>query len=57
MAPSSFDALPAVWAHARTGAEFLVVARGRMEQNLRTELLDAGFNIVGRRGRARHRAA
>ncbi len=46
VAPSSFDALPAVWAHARLGTEFLVVARGRMEQNLRTELLDAGFNIV-----------
>ncbi len=47
VAPSSFDALPAVWAHARTGAEFLVVAGSRMEQHLRTELLDAGFNIVG----------
>ncbi len=46
VAPSSFDALPSVWAHARTGAEFLVVASGRMEQNLHTELLDAGFNIV-----------
>jgi acyl-coenzyme A synthetase/AMP-(fatty) acid ligase len=46
VAPSSFDALPSVWAHARSGAEFLVVARGRMEQNLRTELLDAGFNVV-----------
>jgi acyl-coenzyme A synthetase/AMP-(fatty) acid ligase len=46
VAASSFDALPAVWAHARTGAEFLVVARGRMEQNLRTELLDGGFNVV-----------
>ncbi len=45
--PSSFDALPAVWAHARTGAELLVVARGRMEQGLRTELLDAGFTLVG----------
>jgi acyl-coenzyme A synthetase/AMP-(fatty) acid ligase len=47
VAPSSFDALPAVWAHARTRAEFVVVAQGRMEQNLRAELLDAGFNIVG----------
>jgi acyl-coenzyme A synthetase/AMP-(fatty) acid ligase len=46
VAPSSFDALSSVWAHARTGAEFLVVARGRMEQNLRAELLDGGFNIV-----------
>ena len=47
VAPSSFDALPAVWAHARTRAEFLVVAQQRMEQNLRTELLDGGFSIVG----------
>ncbi len=46
VAPSSFDALPSVWAHARTGAEFVVVARGRMEQNLRAELLEGGFNIV-----------
>ena len=46
VAPSSFDALAAVHAHARTGAEFLVVARGRMEQHLRAELLDAGFNVV-----------
>jgi acyl-coenzyme A synthetase/AMP-(fatty) acid ligase len=46
VAPSSFEALPAVWAHARLGTEFLVVARGRMEQHLRTELLEAGFNIV-----------
>ena len=47
VAPSSFDALPAVWAHARTGAEFLVVAQSRMEQNLRAELLEAGFTVVG----------
>jgi acyl-coenzyme A synthetase/AMP-(fatty) acid ligase len=47
VAPSSFDALPAVWAHARTGAELLVVSGSRMEQNLRTELLESGFNIVG----------
>jgi acyl-coenzyme A synthetase/AMP-(fatty) acid ligase len=46
VAPSSFDALPAVWSHARLGTELLVVARGRMEQSLRTELLEAGFNIV-----------
>lgn len=43
---SSFDALAYVRAHRRTGAEFLVVAAGRMEQNLRAELLDAGFNLV-----------
>ena len=46
VAPSSFDALPSVWAHARTGAELLVVARGRMEESLRTELLEGGFNVV-----------
>ena len=46
VAPSSFDALPAVWSHARTGAELLVVARGRIEQRLRTELLEGGFNVV-----------
>lgn len=43
---SSFDALAWARAHARTGAEFLVVAAGRMEQNLRTELLEGGFNLV-----------
>jgi len=43
---SSFDALAWARAHARTGAEFLIVAAGRMEQNLRTELLDGGFNLV-----------
>jgi acyl-coenzyme A synthetase/AMP-(fatty) acid ligase len=43
---SSFDALPWVHAHARTGDELLVVAEGRMEQNLRAELLEAGFNVV-----------
>lgn len=42
---SSYDALAAVKAHAISGAEFLVVARSRLEQNLRDELLDAGFNI------------
>ena len=43
---TSFDALAAVQAHARTGAELLVVARGRLDRNLRSELLDAGFNIT-----------
>jgi acyl-coenzyme A synthetase/AMP-(fatty) acid ligase len=43
---SSFDAMAAVKTHAETGAEFLVVAAGRMEQNLRTELREAGFAIV-----------
>ncbi|MCW2857073.1 MAG: Acyl-CoA synthetase (AMP-forming)/AMP-acid ligase II-like protein [Marmoricola sp.] len=43
---SSFAALPSVKAHAETGAEFLVVAAGRMEQALRTELRSAGFAIV-----------
>jgi acyl-coenzyme A synthetase/AMP-(fatty) acid ligase len=43
---SSFDALSWARAHAETGAEFLIVAAGRMEQNLRTELLEGGFNIV-----------
>lgn len=46
VAPSSYEALPAVAAHALTGAELLVVARGRMEQVLRAELLEAGFNVV-----------
>ena len=43
---SSYDAMPAVRAHAETGAEFLVVAAGRMEQNLRADLRGAGFAIV-----------
>ncbi len=49
---SSFDALAAVRAHLRSGAEFLVVAAGRMEQNLRAELLEAGFNLVEESGTA-----
>ena len=44
--PSSYDALPAVRAHADTGAELLVVAAGRLEENLRAELGAAGFNLV-----------
>lgn len=43
---SSYAALRAVKQHAETGAEFLVVAAGRMEANLRAELRAAGFNIV-----------
>ena len=43
---SSFDAMRAVKAHAETGAELLVVAAARMEDNLRAELREAGFNIV-----------
>lgn len=43
---SSFDALAAVHAHARTGAELLVVARTRMDENLRNELRAAGFTVL-----------
>lgn len=43
---SSFAALPAVKAHAETGAEFLVVAAGRMEQTLRSGLRESGLAIV-----------
>lgn len=43
---ASFDALPWVAAHARTGTELLVVASGRMEAGLRAELLERGFNIM-----------
>lgn len=43
---SSYDALPAVRAHAVAGAELLVVAAGRMEPSLRTELREAGFAIL-----------
>jgi len=50
---SSFDAFPWVREHALTGDELLVVAAGRMEQNLRTELLDAGFNLVEQSGTER----
>ncbi len=45
--PTSFDALPFVWHHARTGEELLVVAEARMEADLRAELLEAGFNLAG----------
>jgi acyl-coenzyme A synthetase/AMP-(fatty) acid ligase len=43
---SSFEALAWAHQHALSGAEFLIVAQGRMEQNLRSELLESGFNIV-----------
>ncbi|MFL6022503.1 MAG: AMP-binding protein [Marmoricola sp.] len=43
---SSFEALSWARAHARTGEELVLVARGRMEENLRTELLDAGFSVL-----------
>lgn len=43
---SSFEALSWAQAHARTGEELVLVARGRMEENLRTELLDAGFSVL-----------
>lgn len=42
----SFDAVAPVLAHARTGAELLVVAAGRLDSDLRDELLGDGFNIV-----------
>lgn len=45
--PTSFDALPYVWHHALTGGELLVVGEARMEVTLRSELLDAGFGLVG----------
>lgn len=44
--PDSFAAFPWVAAHARSGAEFLVVAQGRMEENLRADLRSSGFAIV-----------
>lgn len=43
---SSFEALPYLSAHARSGAELLVVADSRMEPALRTELHAGGFNLV-----------
>jgi acyl-coenzyme A synthetase/AMP-(fatty) acid ligase len=44
--PSSFAALAWARAHALTGAELLIVARPRLEQNLRDELAASGFNLV-----------
>ncbi|RNL81229.1 AMP-binding protein [Nocardioides marmorisolisilvae] len=43
---SSFEALSWARAHALTGAELVLVAQGRMEENLRAELLAAGLAIV-----------
>lgn len=43
---ASYDALAWAREHARTGAEMLLVAAGRMEPALRAELLDSGFNLV-----------
>lgn len=43
---SGLDALPALVAHARTGAEMLVVAAGRLDPGLAEELSVAGFNLV-----------
>ncbi|MFC5290286.1 AMP-binding protein [Actinokineospora guangxiensis] len=42
----SFDALPHVLAHARTGAESMIVAAGRLGADLQDELLADGFNLV-----------
>ena len=44
--PSSMAAMPWVAAHAESGAEFLVVAAGRMEDQLRADLRGSGFNVV-----------
>ena len=46
----SFDALAPVLAHARTGAELLVVAASRLGSDLRDDLLADGFTIVGPSG-------
>ena len=54
VAPSSFDALPAVWAHARTAPSSWSSRAAGCEQNLRDELLDAGLRH--RRGDERRRA-
>jgi len=43
---SGFDALPAVLAHARTGAELLVLAAGRLDEQLGRELGEAGLTLV-----------
>ncbi|MFL6160049.1 MAG: AMP-binding protein [Marmoricola sp.] len=43
---SSFEALSWARAHALTGDELVLVAEGRMEENLRAELLDAGFSVL-----------
>jgi len=43
---SSFEALSWARAHALTGAELVIVARARIEENLRADLLSAGFSVV-----------
>jgi len=43
---SSFEALSWARAHALTGAELVIVAEARIEENLRAELLDAGFAVL-----------
>ncbi|MCT2587186.1 AMP-binding protein [Actinophytocola sp. S1-96] len=47
---SSFDALAPVLAHARTGAELLVVAAGRLGSDLLDELRADGFTVAGTSG-------
>lgn len=43
---SSFEALAWARAHARTGAEMVILAQARIEENLRAELVDAGFSVL-----------
>lgn len=43
---SSFEALAWAKSHAASGAEFLIVSSGRMEENLRADLLASGFTVV-----------
>src|SRR5690349_24061937 len=47
---SSFEALSWARAHAVTGAELVIVAEARIEENLRAELLGAGFSVVEQEG-------
>ena len=49
---SGFEALPAVAAHAATGAELLVVAAGRVDEALAAELRTSGFGLVDAAGTA-----
>jgi acyl-coenzyme A synthetase/AMP-(fatty) acid ligase len=44
---SGVDAARFVQAHVSTGAELLVVAQQRLDQELSTELRDAGFELAG----------
>lgn len=43
---SSFEALSWARSHALTRAELVIVAKARIEENLRAELLGAGFSVV-----------